>query len=213
MTLLRFFMGGLTAGLFAAAIFIFLAPLQPGVAPVTGSATLRTEPEGSNAVRHFLPNDVSVAIRLDWPLIPGATLHQFDRFGLASRAGPDSRILLAAADKATPEEASGILIVLDAGSTGTAPVNQMKAFMDRIRPRLSQATVIHEAQSAFVAGLPGATAGFRAVQEGRVGQRTVNARLSLLHAGQDSVLVIRLGAIGTEAPEQLDQVLASLRIE
>lgn len=213
MTLLRFFMGGLTAGLFAAAIFIFLAPLIPGEPPVTGSATLRTEPEGADAVRHFLPNGTSVAIRLDWPLIPGKDLHQFDKFGLASRAGPDSRILLAAADTVTPEEASGIVIVVGGGGTATAPVNQMQAYMDRIRPKLSQATVIHEAKSAFVAGQPGATAGFRAEQEGRVGRRTVNARFDLVHAEQSSVLLITIGAIGTDAPGRLDDVLASLRVE
>lgn len=206
-------MGGLTAGLFAAAIFIFLAPLIPGEAPVTGSATLRTEPEGAHATRHFLPNGTSIAIPLDWPLIPGANLHRFDRFGLSSRAGPDSRVLLAAADTATPEAATGILIVADTGGTGAAPVNQMQAYMDRIRPKLAQATVIHEAQSAFVAGRPGATAGFRAEQEGRIGRRTVNARLDLLHAGQKSVLIISIGAIGTEAPEQLEEMLASLRVE
>lgn len=213
MTLIRFFMGGLTAGLFAAAIFIFLAPLIPGEAPVTGSATLRTEPEGADATRHFLPGGTSIAIPLDWPLIPGASLYRFDKFGLAARAGPDSRILLAAADTPTAEEATGILIVADTGGTGAAPVNQMQAYMDRIRPKLARATVIHEARPAFVAGLPGATAGFRAEQEGRIGRRTMNARLNLLRAVPDSVLVITIGAIGTGAPGLLEEVLASLRVE
>ena len=213
MIVLRFFFGGFVACLFALAAFIFLAPIQKGEAPTTGSTAIRTEAEGTDARRHYLPNGMSIATRLDWPLIAAENLHQFDRFGLSSRAGNDSRILLAAADARTPDRMRGALFLIDTGGTATDPVTKMQRFMDAIRPKLTQATVVHEAQPSTIAGCEGAWAGFRAVQEGNIGRRTVNARFDLIHAGRKSLLAMQLSTIGSRAENHLKDMLASLRVE
>ena len=209
----RFFLGCVAASFFGLAALFFMAPLQPGDAPVTGSTAIRTQPEGTNARRHYLPNGISIATRLDWPLIPAEKLHQFDRFGLSSRSGQNTRILLAAADARTPEQMRGVLILIDGGGTATDPLTKMQGFLDRIRPKLSQATVIHEAQPSQGAGFDGAWAGFRAVQEGNIGTRTVNARFELLNIGRKSVLAIQVSTIGSRAGNQLKDMLSTLRAE
>ena len=209
----RFLIGGITAMFFGLAALFFLAPLHPGDAPTTGSTAIRTEPEGSDARRHYLPNGMSIATRLDWPLIAAENLHQFDRFGLSSRAGNDSRILLAAADARTPDRMRGALFLIDTGGTGIDPVTNMQRFMDAIRPKLTQATVVHEAQPSTIAGYEGAWAGFRAVQEGNIGRRTVNARFELIHAGRRSLLAMQISTIGSRAGNHLQDMLASLRVD
>ena len=209
----RFFLGCVAAGFFGLAALFFLKPLYPGDAPTTGSAAIHSEPEGSGAMRHHLPNGMSIATRLDWPLIPAENLHQFDRFGLSSRTGDDTRILLAAADATTPEQMRGVLFLIDAGETATDALTKMQGFMDRIRPKLTQATVIHEAQPSTIAGFEGAWAGFRAVQEGNIGRRTVNARFDLIHAGRKSLLAIQVSTIGSSTGDELQDMLATLRVE
>ncbi|MGD1926530.1 MAG: hypothetical protein ACFB03_20460 [Paracoccaceae bacterium] len=211
--LLRFFIGGLTGGFVGLAALFFLAPLQPGDAPVTGSTAIRSEAEGTDARRHHLPNGMSIATRLDWPLIEGENLHQYDRFGLASRTGDNTRILLAAANARTPEQMSGVLILVDAGGTRTTAQKKMQAFMDRIRPKLTEATVIHEAQPTEIAGFGAAWGGFRAEQEGRVGRRTVQARFHLIHVDRRSLLAIGVSTIGSRAGNQLQDMLKTLRAE
>ncbi|MEM9062141.1 MAG: hypothetical protein AAGD13_16910 [Pseudomonadota bacterium] len=209
----RFFIGGLTAFFFGLAALFFIAPLLPGDAPVTGSAAIRSEPEGPDARRHYLPNGVSIATRSDWPLIAGENLHQFDRFGLSARAGDDTRILLAVADAGTPELMSGVLILIDAGDTRTTAQKKLQAFMDRIRPKLTEATVIHEAQPTEIAGFGAAWGGFRAVQEGRIGRRTVQARAHIVHVDRRAVLAIGVSMIGSAAGNQLNAMLETLRAE
>lgn len=208
----RFILGCIAACFFGLAALFFLAPLQPGDAPITGSTAIRTEPDGTDATRHFLPNGVSITTPRDWPLIPAEALHQFDRFGLAGRAGNDTRILLAATNAQDPQQASGVLILIDAGSTDSPPVAKLQAFVERIRPKLTQATVIHQAQPTQTLGFDGAWAGFRAVQEGRIGTRTLNVRFDLIHAVQKSVLAIQIDRIGTNARTQLDDMIATLRM-
>ena len=209
----RFCLGCVAAAFFGLAVLFFLAPLRPGDAPTTGSTAYRTEAEGSNARRHYLPNGMSIATRLDWPLIAAENLHQFDRFGLAPRAGNETRILLATADARTPAQMRGALFLIDTGGTATDPVTKMRRFMDAIRPKLTQATVIHEAKPSTIAGYDGATAGFRAVQEGHIGTRTVNARFELIHAARRSLLAIQVSVIGSRAGTQIQDMLASLRVE
>lgn len=159
----RFFLGCVAACFFGLAALFFLAPLHPGDAPVTGSAAIRSEPEGEDATRHYLPGGTSIATPAAWHMIPADRLHQFDRFGLAARAGPGSRILLATADAETPDQMRGVLILMRAGQGDADLVPRMQAYLERIRPKLSQATVIHDAKPTQTANLPAASAGFRAV--------------------------------------------------
>ena len=107
----------------------------------------------------------------------------------------------------------GALFLIDAGSTDTDALSKMQGFMDRIRPKLTQATVIHEAQPSQIAGLNGTWAGFRAVQEGNIGRRTVNARVYVIHAGRKALLAIQVSTIGSRAGGQLQDMLATLRVE
>lgn len=209
----RFFLGCVAACFFGLAALFFIAPLQPGDAPVTGSAAIRTEPEGTDATRHHLPGGASIATPLDWVAIPAEALHQFDRFGLAARAGNDTRILLALSDAEDSEQSAGVLILLDAGDPAADPVPKLQAFVDRIRPKLSQATVIHEATRDRIGDTRSAKAGFRAVLEGRIGRRTVNARLTQTHTDRNAILSISIASIGARAENDLRDMLQTLRID